>query len=311
LVSSGSNSGIVGGFVDGWAVSDFLNSRDCMLQLDRKLGLRRYLARSGLDPLNQLASDASEDELYRAYQSSVNVSYNMLEQVDVMKVSAFSPKDAAIISQALIDLAQEFVNNMDEKGIADALKVSRNAVALAEQQDIGALSALANWRVAHGNMDPAANAAMLLNLVGQIEGELNTAQINLDKVRALDNPNHPMLRPAQMQVASLRERLVETQRRMSGTGDTEAGLLKSYEALKNAQTFADANLVAARQSYQQAFTDTLRLQRYLSVITRPVPEDSPSSPHTLMLLLEALALGFVLAFLGTMGASFYRGLQNG
>lgn len=307
VVATGNNPGGGGGFVDGWAVSDFLKSRDCMHQLDRKIGLRRYLSYEGPDLVNRLARDASADDLYRAYSSAVSVSYNMLEQVDVMNVSAFSPSDAAIVSEALIDLAQEFVNSMDDKGVADALKVSTRAVILAEEQDIAALSTLANWRVAHGNLDPAAAAAMLLGLVGQNEGELTTAQINLKKIQALNNPDHPMLRPAEMQVAALKQIVTDLRRRISGAGDTEAALLKSYEGLKNAVTFADTNLAAARLSYQQAFTDTLRLQRYLSVIVRPVPGENATSPHTSLLLLEALAAGFILSFLGTLSLGFLKG----
>ena len=41
LLTTGNSGGMLGGFVDGWAVSDFLKSRDCMRQLDRKIGLRR------------------------------------------------------------------------------------------------------------------------------------------------------------------------------------------------------------------------------------------------------------------------------
>ena len=43
-------------------------------------------------------------------------------------------------------------------------------------------------------------------------------------------------------------------------------------------------------------TDALRLQRYLSIIAQPVSTDRPSSPRTAILLLQALALGFVLMF---------------
>lgn len=311
LIATGNNSGIVGGFVDGWAVSDFLTSRDAMRQLDRKIGLRRYLTYTGLDPLNKLAPDASEDDLYRAYLSSIDVSYNMLEQINVMEVRGFSPKDAALISQALLDIVQEFINQMDDQGVSDALKVSKRELTFAEQQNAAALSAMADWQVKHGNIDPAADAAMLLTLVGQLETQLSAAQINLDKIRALNNPDHPMLHPAEMQVTALQQTLAETRKRMSGSGDTEAGQLKSYEALKNTETFADANLTVARQSYQQAYTDTQRLERYLSVISRPLPENSPSSPNTAVLLLEALAVGLVLAMLGTMGINLYRDLKHG
>ncbi|SAK87607.1 capsule polysaccharide export ABC transporter transmembrane protein [Caballeronia pedi] len=311
LLTTGDSSGLAGGFVDGWAVSDFLNSRDCMQQVDRKIKLRQRLAHTGLDPAARLAPDATEDELYRAYKASVNVSYNMMEQVDVMKVSAFSPRDAAVISGALLEAAQEFVNRMDEKGVSDALKVSRQAVSLAENDARAARASLTRWRVQHGNMDPNADATMLLTLVGQIEGELNGAQINLDKIRAVGNPDHPMLRPAQTLVTTLEKRLADTRRRLSGAGNTEATQLREYEELRNAQTFADSALTAAQQSYQQAFTDTLRLQRYLSVIAKPLPGDRPSSPDTFVLLLEALAAGFVLALAVRFGCALGKEFRHG
>lgn len=311
LLASGNAGGMAGGFVDGWAVADFIRSRDCMRQLDSKIGLRRLLAYSGLDPLNRLSPNAGEDDLYRAYLDAIDVSYNMIEQIDVLRVSAFSTADARIMSDALIDLAQQFVNSMDEKGVSATLEVSKEAVTRAEKDAIDARSALTDWRIRNGNIDPEAEAGMLLNLAGQLESELNTAKINLDKIRALNNPEHPMLVPAQMQVRALQKQLDDVRARMSGRGDTEASRLKGYQALLNAQTFADQNLAAARQNYQQAFNDTLRLQRYLSVIARPVPEVQPGSPNIAVLLVEALAVGFVFAFVVRMAQALYREFHHG
>ncbi len=311
LLTTGNAGGMLGGFVDGWAVADFLKSRDAMQQLDKKVGLRQYLIRAGMDPVNHLAEDSSEDDLYRAYQASVKVSFNALEQIDVLRVSAFSSEDAALLSRALIELAESFVSSMNEKGVADKLKVSEEAVKLAEQKALAARETLTAWRTTHGNIDPTATLTMLLNLSSQLEGELNTAQINLDKIRAWGKKDHFMLRPAEMQVASLKKRIAAVRQRLSGAGNTEAKQLKSYEALRNAQAFADSNLTLAQQTYQQAMTDTLRLQRYLSIIAQPVPTDRPSSPRTGILLLQALALGFVLMFIARVALALLRGLRHG
>ena len=311
LLTTGNMGGMLGGFVDGWAVADFLKSRDAMQQLDRQVDLRRYLVRAGIDPLNHLADDASEDDLYRAYQASVHVSFNALEQIDVLRVSAFSPSDAATLSRALIGLAETFVSTMNKKGVADTLKVSEESVRLAEKKALEAREALSAWRTAHGNIDPTATVALLLNLSSQLESELSSAQINLDKLRALGNKDHFMLKPAELQVAALQKRIAALRRRLSGEGNTEAKQLKSYEALRNTQAFADSNLTLAQQTYQQAVTDTLRLQRYLSIIAQPVPTDRPSSPRLAILLLQALALGFVLMFIARVAMSLLKGLRHG
>jgi len=311
LITTGNAPGMLGGFVDGWAVRDFLLSRDCMRQLDRKVGLRRYLAHGGLDPANRLSEDASEDALYRAYQSAVHVSFNALEQIDVLRVSAFSPDDAALLSRELILLAEDFVSRLNAKGVSDKLKVSEASLKRAQQEALEARDDLTAWRTSHGNIDPTATVSMLLNLSSQLEGELNNAHINLDKIRALGNEDHPMLKPTEMQIAALEKRIAQVRDRLSGQGNTEAMLLKSYEALRNAQGFADSNLTLAQQSYQQALADTLRLQRYLSIIAQPVPTDRPSSPRTLILLLEALAVGFALLFIVRVAGAVLKGLRHG
>ncbi|MFY3078672.1 sugar ABC transporter [Achromobacter xylosoxidans] len=311
LLTTGNSGGMLGGFVDGWAVSDFLRSRDSMRQLDKKVGLRQYLRNAGLDPANHLSEDSSEDDLYRAYRASVQVSFNALEQIDVLRVRAYSPEDAEMLSKALIGLAEDFVSSMNEKGVADKLKVSEESVRQAEQKALAAREALTSWRTTHGNIDPTATVAMLLNLSSQLEAELSSAQINLDKIRALGNKDHFMLKPAETQVVALKKRLASVRQRLSGEGNTEAKQLKSYEALRNTQAFADSNLTLAQQSYQQAVTDALRLQRYLSIIAKPVSTDRPSSPRTGVLLLQALALGFVLMFVLRAAMALLRGLRHG
>ncbi|WP_233154825.1 sugar ABC transporter [Candidimonas nitroreducens] len=312
LLTMGGGLGAAGqGFVDGWAVSNFLMSRDCMQQLDLKIGLRRFLSHGGIDPFNHLAPDATEDSLYRSYQSMVKASYNVMEQINVLTVSAYSAGDAAQISAALIQLAQQFVNNVDHKGLVDALKVSKRSVAMAEKASSSAREALTQWRVAHANIDPEAYAGMMLNVIGQLEGQLTAAQIKLAKIQAIGNPENPMLRPAELEVDALRKRIKSLRQRVSGKGDTEAGQLKTYSALKNAQTFADENLSAARQNYQLAFTETMKLQRYLSVISRPIPSHHPAGPGLLVMLLEALAAGFVLALMLRLAESLLREFRHG
>lgn len=308
LISTGSNAS--SSLVDGWAVNSFLGSRDAMHQLER-IGLRHYLTNTTLDPMNNLMPEASDDALYDAYQSMVNVSYNMQEQVNLIKVHAFSPDDARTISVALLKLAQQFVHNMDEEGIADALKVSQQAVTLAEQQARRALEDLAIWRIRNGNIDPAADAAMQLTQIGQLEGELNTARINLYKIQAMGNPAHPLMQATKIHISALQKRLAEIRQPQNGLGGTAVNQLKTYESLKNAQLFADANLATTRQNYHQAYISTLRLHRYLSIIVRPEPGDRPTSPNAPLLLLEAFILGLLLAFLYRILTGIYSALRYG
>jgi capsular polysaccharide transport system permease protein len=310
LSSGGGSANASAGFVDGWAVQDFLNSRDCLRELDQKIGLKPYFQKARLDPLNSLPANANEDDLFAAYKRVIHNSYNMIEQINVLDVDGFSPQESAAISNGLISVVQDFVNRMNQQGIEDALKVSNQNVQTAEQRDRDALAALARWRMDHANIDPSADATMLLAQVGQEETELSTAQVNLEKIQAMRNPEHPMLVPAQQQVAALKNRLNDTWSQMIGKGNTSAAQMKTYGELTNEQTFADGNLLAARQNYQQAFTNALALQRYLAIIAKPVPEIRSSVPNRPLFMLVALAIGCALALAMQLGQALYRSFRH-
>lgn len=310
LLAASPNPMSMTGFTDGYAVRDFLTSREAMVRLDKLINLRKFLSHRNLDPLNQVSPNADEYELYRAYLSDVTVYYNMIEQIVVMDVWGYSPQDTNAISNGLIKIANDFVDRMNQRGIADAVKVANEAMALAQTQDVNARAKLEQWRIANSNVDPTADTVMLFNLLGQQEAQLATARVNLANILAFHNPNHPLLRSAELQVAELSKSVADTRQRLSGNGVTETAQLKTYEALKGAQDFADSNLANARQAYEQARTNSLLLQRYLSVIASPVSDDEPDFPNQLWLLSEAFATGLALAFFGSVGIGFFRAVLN-
>lgn len=292
LLSSGTNSGMGMGFVDGFAVNDFLKSRDCMLQLAKRVDLPKLLAVTSAGT----AARPSQEALYSAYSQAVTVRFNLVEQENVIAVDAFSPAGSQTIASTLLVLAEEFVQKMDAQGVQNTLDVDTARLREAEDQAMGAANAVATWRSANRNVDPEAESAMVLQMIAQLENELGTARITLAKVRAFGNPDHPMLAPSTMQVEALQGQLASARQRLAGGTGSQANQLRSFTQLKNNQTFADTNLSAARDAYQQALRETSRLRRYLTVIARPVAEDQPSSPNFGLLAVEGLLAGMLLAF---------------
>lgn len=297
LLSSGAGGSAGIGFVDGFAVNDFLKSRDCMLQLAKSLPLRKML---GVD------ANSSNEDLYRAYGRAVSPKFYMVEQENSIEVDAFTPEDSRRIAQGLLTLAQQFVERMDTQGVQNALDVDARQLQSAQVQASSAANALAAWSAAHHDVDPNAQATLVMNMISQLEQELNTAKIAYEKVRAFGNPDHPMLKPAQMQVAALERQLAEARQRLAGGHNSEASRLRTYSQLKNAQSFADSNLTAARDAYQQSYREATRLRRYLSVIVQPVAADIPNSPDLWLLALEGLLVGLGLAFLASLGLGLAR-----
>ena len=301
LLSSGANGSAGMGFVDGFAVNDFLKSRDSMQQLGQRVDLLKIL---------EMSPAAGSEALYAAYTSAISAKFNLVEQENVLEVHAFSPEGSRKIADALLLQAQEFVSKMDMQGVENTLNVDASQLHQAEDQSMQAANAVAAWRTANRNVDPEAETTLVMTMIGQIEQELNTARINYGKVSALQNPDHPMLAPAGMQVAALEKQLADMRGRLVAGSSSQAARLRTYSQLKNAQTFADSNLSAARDAYQQAFRETTRLRRYLSVISRPVASDVPSSPNLWLFAVEGLLAGLVLAFLASLMIDWLRPVRT-
>jgi capsular polysaccharide transport system permease protein len=249
---------------------------------------------------------AGTSALYDAYSRAVRVKFFMVEQENSIEVDAFTPEDSRRMASALLVLAQQFVSRMDSQGVQNALNVDAKQLQSAQVQSSSAANAMAAWSAAHRDVDPNAEATMVLNNIAQLEQELNTARINYEKIRAFGNPDHPMLKPAQLQVQALERQLAQSRQRLAGGNNSEASRLRTFSQLKNAQTFADSNLTAARDAYQQSYREATRLRRYLSVIAEPVASDVPSSPNLWLLALEGLLVGLVVSFVASLGLSLAR-----
>ncbi len=310
ILSSGMSGGLIGGFVDGFAVHDFLSSRDAMHRLDAAINLRKYLTQPGLDPFERLPKDASDDQLFNAYTADVKVRFDMIEQIVVVDVQAFSAAGAVAISDGVLKITDQFVNNLNQRGVDEAVKTARIGLDQAERESLTAHAALAKWRNSTRNVDPTADTTMLITLIGQLESQLASAQANLAQINAFHNPHHPQLEPAELLVASLKHSIDDARSRLGGAGPSEATHLATYDALKTTESFADSNVTLARQTYEQARLAALSQQRYLAIIAQPTIDETVTYPNVAILIAESLAASIALVFFGSIAFGLARGFMQ-
>lgn len=310
LLAPGSSGVGITGFVDGYAVRDFLQSREAMDGLTKKIDLARMLTEHPADPVVRLPDNPTSDQLYKAYKSLVGVRYNMIEQIVVLQVQAFTPEDAVKISRALIDLSDSFANKMNQRALDDALKVAQEEVARSEKRAADARLAVTDWRNRNANVDPTGDLTVLTNLIGQLEAQLAAAQTDLGQINATQGLN-PRRKSVETRIATLRKEIDETRKRLGGGSETVAKQLSSYESLKIAQDFADTNLASARQSLDQARVAILRQQRYVSPIAQPKADYTPTYPQKVTALGSALLVGLALVFLASVAGGLIRNAFSG
>lgn len=291
------------GFIDGYAVRDFLQSRDSMRRLAEKIDLPRVLrVASAGNP-----DGVGDDRLYSAYANAVSVRYNMIEQILVLGVRVYDAADAVAMSNALLDIGDGFVNGLNTRVLQDAMKVAEKDLVAAQTRAAVARARIAAWRNVNANVDPVAEASLLMNLVAQSEAQLAAVQSDLALINGSRAYGHPRRQALEIQMAALKRKIAETRRRLGGGGERDAAdKIASFEKLKAEQDFADNAVLFARQSVDQARVTMMRQQRYVSVISAPLPSTAPSLSDKLTIIGEALLAGVALAFISSVLLGYLR-----
>ncbi len=97
------------------AVKDYLQSRPAMAELRRKIDLPQVW-RGGRDPVGGLASNASDEDLYRRYHDRVTVVVNGNSGVVTLRAQTFASADALHIVRQLLAQASQTLAQLSEPG---------------------------------------------------------------------------------------------------------------------------------------------------------------------------------------------------
>lgn len=305
ILAAGNPGMALSGFVDGYAVRDFLQSRDAMDRLDAKIGLISLFSRETHDPFVRLPPDATRDALYDQYHSLVSARYNMVEQIVVVNTQAFSAADAVRLSKALIEIADGFADSLNRRALDDAVKVAQTELARAEDRTAVARANMAKWRIQNSNVDPAGDVAMLNQVITQLETQLAVAETDLKQLRDIGE-QHPRRQSAEALVNAIRIKIADTRNRFAGGVSNAAERISVYEGLRAAQEFAEQSLAAARQNLSTAQQTLQRQQRFVTIVSQPVAQTRPAYPDKMTLILLSLLGGAVLAFFASFGMGVSR-----
>jgi capsular polysaccharide transport system permease protein len=297
-------AGLVG-LADGFAVRDFLQSRSALEALESKTGYVPRMNKDVEDPLVKLDPKANEDGVFDYYSKMVTTRFNMVEQVVSVQAYAFTPEDAHAIASGLLAISDEFSDQLNARARADALKLSEEQVKRAEERVKEARRAVAEWRQKNVNIDPANNAAMINQIITQLEGQLTEARAQLQEMNSL-NSNNPRRQVIEERIQALQKQIDDNRSRLAGVDDSVATQLGDFQVLQIEQEFAEKNLAAAQESMEQARFNTLRQMRYVVTIAAPNTPQVAAYPDPLRTIGGSLLAGLGAFFLISLASGMVR-----
>lgn len=281
---------------DGYAVQDFILSRDALRALNERLDIRNAFASKDVDVFSRFAGlewwNDSFEALHEYYQRHVDVQLDSVSSVVTLTTRAFTDEDSFRMNQQLLEMSEALVNQLNERGQQDLIRFAAHEVAVAETQAKEAALTLARYRNEKGVIDPERQSAIPLQQIAKMQDDLIATKIQIGQLQLLTK-NNPQI-PALKRRAQFLEAEIEDQSmRVAGGGRSLASKAAEFQRLALDKEFADKQLSIALASLEQARNEAQRKQLYLERIAQPSKPDMAMEPRRIRGVAATFILGLI------------------
>lgn len=283
---------------DAFIVQDYMTSRDALSRLREILPLDSIFHAEGADFLARYPSilyGPEAEQFHKYFQRMVSVVHTDKTGISALSVRAFRPSDAKNIAEALLRLAEDLVNRLNQRIQSDAVKNSLSDLHVAQQRLIDAQASLTTFRNQELVVDPSKSAVALAELIAKLSSELAATQAQISEMTA-GSGSSPQLPGLRRKAAAIEEQIAqERQRVASGPGDL-AQRIARYERLSLEREFANRMMASAETELVRAKSEAIRQLLYLERIVEPQLADYSTYPKRLSIVLTVLVAN-ILALL--------------
>ncbi|MWD27656.1 capsule biosynthesis protein [Aquicoccus sp. SCR17] len=267
---------------DAIAVQSYLESKDAMQRLDRDEGFMAHFQQDWIDPIQRLSEDATTEAAYSLYQDNVTIGYDPTEGVIRMEVSAADPQVSARFSLALLDYAEERVDELTREMRTNSVSDAERQLEAAQQERREAQERLVTLQQEGAILDPEGRIAALRSQINNVELQIQEKQLQLQALLDNARPNQAKVDGARGDVERLQAMRAQINNEMTSATQGENSLAELAARIQLAQSDlanTDLLLQSALDQLQSARREANSQARYLTTSVKPVPPDEASYPR--------------------------------
>lgn len=270
-------------------VAHFIRSRAIVEELLKRIDLREMYSRDQSDPLSRLKANASIEELTRYWQTMTRAYVDAPSGIITVEVKAFRAADAYAISQAIIAVSENLVNDISRKARRDILQGAEEEVRRADEQLRSVLKAFQEARDSEGMLDPVKTAKETGKLLIALAAEKVRLESDLFVASKSLSPEAPTIRQLTARLQVLDDQIKKLQAGLAGDATSQANVaasLRKFEELETRRILAEKLLTISEDGLERA---RVRADRQLLYFMVFVPPTLPSKA----LLPARLAYSFI------------------
>ena len=290
--------------LNSFVVTQYIASRSMVDQISKEIDLRKMFSTEKADVIERLDPDVSVEKLVKYWRKKVDAYFELTNGSVIVTVQAFTPEDALLLSQTILKLSEQAVNELSARaraqvmGFAEAQVTKAGNHLLEEQKQL--LAFRQKEKVFDPVQDASANTSSVASLrqgLAQMKGEAAA----LSKYMSEASPNLELLRA---KIKASEDQLRSVQASLPTTGGSNSGgsaaTMSTYETLKG-------QVAIAQTAYQTALASLVSASRsadgetiYLSTFIPPSLPIESTKPKRLKIVFLVFISTFAFWAIGTL-----------
>jgi len=247
---------------DSITVQGYLTSREAMQRLSAEHGFLDHFQQDWIDERQRLPKEASREEAFKLYSDRVSVGFDSSEGIIRMSVVAATPEASEKFSKALVQYAEERVDDLTRPLRVDQMQGAETSFASAEAKMIAAQNQVLALQEKRGILNTETEVQSQMQIINALELELEKKRLGLAEFLDNARPNESRANLLAAEIKRMETRIGELLR--IAEADLATRQLLMQEAL---QQLESSRIEANRQIL------------YLSLGVAPVAPDEPSYPR--------------------------------
>lgn len=292
---------------DAHVVTSFIHSPAMLDRLGERLDFRKIFSGAELDFWARLNHDFSREELLDYWAGQVATYLDGPSGIVTLRVRAFSPEDAMMLAQAIIEESEILINDLSARARADYVGRAAQEVAVRQENYRQALEQLNELQNETAILDPRQRATetgtLLMGLLSR-KLEVDARLFVLEQQVVTDAPGVRQLRSTQ---AALADQIETLRGQLADAGTVSENLSRSLRRFSEVETdhmLASELYAAARRNLTRAQAQAIRKAVYVTVFVPPaLAEDARYPQRIAMPLLILLGLSVIWGIAALVWAS--------
>lgn len=274
-----------------------IQSLDMIKILDPKFKFREHYHVTGKDPVNELATDSTSEELLKYFKQRTSVELDPTTQILTISTQGFTPEYALDLNKALLQQSEIFVNHISQQMATDQITFAEQQLEDATNQLNDAKNQLLNYQNKNELLDPEATAKALSSLIASLEANLSSLRTEERQLLSYLNPDAPQVVSLRSQIKAVEQQLVQERKKLTSPDNSKLNTKAlQFEQIKANVAFAEEKYKLALTALEKTHYEATRKMKKLIIISSPFKAEEALYPRKSYIIVTSLI--FLLIFYG-------------